>query len=71
MLEYGENLVGIEVKWSGKISKQDLQDLKSANFFIENLKDCLKYFIFLYSRNNSVIFSEKLAEIPFDIFFLG
>jgi len=68
LLEYGENLVGIEVKWLGKISKQDL---KSANFFIENLKDRLKYVIFLYPGNKSVIFNEKLAAIPFDIFFLG
>lgn len=67
VLAYGESIVGIEVKWSQNITKQEL---KTVEFFLNELKDRINYIIILYPGTRSVVFNKKIAAIPFDIFFL-
>lgn len=61
VLEYGNKLVGIELKASSSVNAKDfsgLKDLQAAN------KDSLDFGIVFYQGNNVVYFGENLAAIP-------
>ena len=66
LLEKGEKLVAIEVKWAQKIEDADIANLKRC---AEDLKDRLHFSVILYRGTEIVPCAPKVVAIPFSLFF--
>ena len=66
LIERGDQLVAIEVKWTGRLKEADVRGLARC---AENLKDKLRFSVVLYSGNEVVPLSAKSVALPLSIFF--
>jgi hypothetical protein len=66
LVERGEKLVGIEVKWGHRINDSDSANLVRCT---QELKDQLHLFLILYGRTEIVPIGPRTLGIPFPVFF--
>jgi predicted AAA+ superfamily ATPase len=66
LIEWGGELVGIEVKWNHRIDESDVIHLKRC---ADDLKNKLHFSVILYRGTEIVPLSPKIVAIPFPIFF--
>jgi predicted AAA+ superfamily ATPase len=66
LLERGQKIVAIEVKWSQRIGPSDIANLKRCE---EDLKARFHMAIILYSGTAIVPFSPRIIAVPFNLFF--
>ena len=66
LIEHGQKLVAIEVKWGHRIHDSDIVSLRRC---AEDLKEKLTFSVILYGGTEIVPFSPKIVAIPFPIFF--
>ena len=66
ILEIGTNIIAIEVKWTQKISGQEIDKMRNLINFLD---DRLKIAIMLYPGLDYIDLSPKLSLIPFNLFF--
>ena len=68
ILSYGDKLIGIEVKWSHKITGEDFKGLRNAQKEMGNIWHCS---VVLYGGNNIVPFGKKEIAMPFSVLLKG
>lgn len=66
LIERGEELVAIEVKWSQQIDARDLASLYSCS---RDLGKRIRLSLVLYPGNNTVAFDAQTIAIPMSVFF--
>lgn len=66
LVERGERLVALEVKWSHRI---DNEDVEALNRCARDLGEKLCFSVFLYSGSEVVPLGPKTIALPFSIFF--
>lgn len=66
LLERGDKLVAIEVKWGQRIDEAHIANLKRC---AEDLKGRLHFSVILYGGSEIVPFTPKIVAIPFPVFF--
>ncbi|GFP24597.1 uncharacterized protein HKBW3S25_00035 [Candidatus Hakubella thermalkaliphila] len=66
LIERGEELAAIEVKWSQQIDERDRASLHSCS---RDLGKRIRLSLVLYPGNNTVAFDARTVAIPMSIFF--
>jgi predicted AAA+ superfamily ATPase len=66
LIERGERLVAIEVKWAYRIGERDIANLKSC---AQHLKERLSFSVILYRGTEIVPLDPEIVAIPFPLFF--
>lgn len=66
VIERGESLVGIEVKWTKKVNDRDLAGLRSCRGY---LGDRLRMSVLLYPGDTVVALDDRTVAIPMSVFF--
>jgi hypothetical protein len=66
LIERGDRLVAIEVKWASRLQEADARGLARC---AEELKDKLRFSVVLYSGTETIPLSAKSVAIPLSIFF--
>ena len=66
LIESGEALVAVEVKWSQRISDADLAGLRQS---MRDLKSRIRLGILLYPGTEALALDAHTLAVPFSIFF--
>ncbi len=66
LVERGDRLVAIEVKWGSRLQEADIRGLARCE---EELRGKLCFAVLLYSGTEAIPLSERIAAIPLSLFF--
>jgi hypothetical protein len=66
LVERGQKLVSIEVKWGHRIDDSDISNSKRC---AEDLKGRVHFSVIIYGGSEVVPFTKKIVAIPFPVFF--
>jgi predicted AAA+ superfamily ATPase len=66
LVEIGEKIVGIEVKWGHRIKDSDLITLKQCS---EDLGGRLHFSLIIYGGTETVAFTPRIVAVAFSVFF--
>lgn len=66
LIERGERVVAVEVKWGHRIDESDMKNLRQLE---ETLKEKLLFSVILYSGVETVPLNPKTLAMPFPVFF--